>query len=270
MKRVALPLAVIWAVAPLLWAVLCSIRKPLDTFSLSFVPFIQFDPTLEHWKEELTSRGPEIGRGMLNSVIVALGSASLAVALAAPAAYAVARLSTGRQRRFWWIWFVSQRFLPPAVLLAPYFLLCKATGLLDTRTGLILIHAAAAAPFAAILLQDAFAELPKELEEAAAVDGATIWQTFVLVALPLAVPALAACAVLCMALSWNEFLNALVLTYDKAVTMPVLIAGTEHTQGVQFWYVATRSLMALIPPMIAAIIAQRWLIRGLTMGAVKG
>ncbi len=270
LRRFALPLAVLWAAGPLVWAALCSIRKPIDTFGLSFIPFVQFDPTMDHWREELTSRGPEILRGMINSIVVATGSAALALVLAAPAAWAVARLSNGRQRRFWWIWFVSQRFLPPVVLLAPYFLLMKWAGLLDTRTGLVLVHAAAVAPFAAILLVDAFADLPKEMEEAAQVDGATHWEIFRHVGLPLAVPALAAAGVLCMALSWNEFLCALVLTYDKAVTMPVLIAGTEHTQGVQFWYVATRSLLALIPPMIAALIAQRWLIRGLTMGAVKG
>jgi multiple sugar transport system permease protein len=268
--KAALAAALAWAAIPLVWALICSIKRPLDVFSLSVIPWLQFEPTLAHWREEWASRGPELRAGLINSTLVATVSSALAVGLAAPAAYALARLSTGRQRRFWWLWLISQRFLPPVVLIAPYFLLFKALGMLDSRLALILVHAVMHAPLAALLLQDAFAELPPDLEEAAMVDGAGRWRAFASVALPLSAPAVAAAAVLCAAYSWNEFLLAVTLTYRDAVTMPVLIAGTEHTQGVQFWYVATRSLLALIPPAILAVLAQRYLIRGLTMGAVKG
>lgn len=261
---------VAWTLAPVAWAVVCSVKRPVDVFSLAVIPFLQFAPTFDHWREELVTRGPEIRGGLLHSALAAVGSALLAVALAAPAAYALARLVPPARRRAWWVWLVSQRFLPPVVLLVPYFLALKAIGLLDSVAALVLVHAASSAPFAALVLTDAFGDLPPELEEAAAVDGAGIWQTFALVALPLAAPALAAAFVLCAAFSWNEFLLALTLTYTRAVTMPVVIAGTEHTQGVQFWYVATRSLVALGPPAVLALFVQRYLVRGLTLGAVKG
>ncbi len=266
----ALGVAVLWAVGPLIWTVLTSVKQPVDVFSLKVIPFLQFQPTLMHWQEELTSRGPELRGAMGTSTLVAVLSSLLALALATPAAYAVARLSNDRQKRFWWLWLISQRFLPPVVLLAPYFLMFKTLGLLDTPLALILVHAAMNAPFAALILQDLFADLPAELEEAARVDGASTWVAFHRVVLPVALPGLAAAAVLCMAFSWNEFLFALTLSYHHAVTMPVLIAGTEHTQGIQFWYVATRSLLALGPPAVLALVAQRWLVRGLTLGAVKG
>jgi multiple sugar transport system permease protein len=109
-----------------------------------------------------------------------------------------------------------------------------------------------------------------ELEEAAWVDGCSRWQSFVRIALPLAAPALVATVIICFAFVWNEFLFALVLTYKKASPMTVVIAGTEHTQGVQFWYVSTRLLLAIIPPTILALTVQKYIVRGLTMGAVKG
>jgi multiple sugar transport system permease protein len=160
--------------------------------------------------------------------------------------------------------------MPPVVLIVPFFLMTRSVGLLDTPAALILMHATMNAPFAALLLQDVFAEFPGDLEEAALVDGGTPLDVLWLVVMPLALPALASTMFLCVALSWNEFIIALTLTYRNAVTMPVIIAGAEHTQGPQFWYIATRSLVALVPPGIMAVFAQRLLIRGLTLGAVKG
>ncbi len=265
-----LALAVAWAAAPLLWALICSIKQPLDVFRMVFIPFLQFQPTLEHWRMELTSRGPEIGGGLFNSVMVAMGSSALSLLLAAPFAYALARLTPPASRRNWWLWLISQRFMPPVVLIIPFFLMMRTAGLLDTPLALIAVHATMNAPFAALLLQDVFAEFPPDLEEAALMDGCDTSQVLRMVVMPLALPALAATFMLCVALSWNEFVFALTLTYRKAVTMPVVIAGSEHTQGPQFWYVATRSLIALIPPAIMALFAQKLLIRGLTLGAVKG
>jgi multiple sugar transport system permease protein len=119
-------------------------------------------------------------------------------------------------------------------------------------------------------MRDVFKDLPKELEESAWVDGASHWQAFWHIALPLAAPAVAAAAVICFAFAWNEFLFALVLTYDHAIPVTVVIAGLEHTQGIQFSAVATRLLICIIPPALLALTAQRYIVRGLTFGAVKG
>lgn len=267
--RSLLVLAAVWALAPLAWAFLCSIKQPVDVFSMKLIPFLQFDPTLEHWKMELTQRGAGVWISLKNSVLVAACSSLLALALAAPAGYALSRMVSDRGRKRWWLWLISQRFLPPVVLMVPFFLLMKSVSLLDSPVALILVHAAMNAPFAALILQDVFAELPQDLEEAAFVDGASPFQAFCKIILPLTLPAVAAAGVLCVAFSWNEFLYALTLTYRDAVTMPVFIAGSEHVQGIEFWYVSTRSLLAVIPPAILALFAQRFLVRGLTLGAVK-
>ena len=101
-------------------------------------------------------------------------------------------------------------------------------------------------------------------------DGASRFDTFLRIALPLAAPALAVSAMLCFAFSWNEFIFALILSYQKAQPVTVIIAGVEHTQGVQFWFVATRLLAAILPPAILVLTVQRYIVRGLTFGAVKG
>jgi multiple sugar transport system permease protein len=149
-------------------------------------------------------------------------------------------------------------------------LIIKSLGLLDTRLALVLVNTTFTMPFAVLIMRDMFKELPVELEEAALVDGCSRWTAFLRVALPLAAPALVSTAIICFAFTWNEFLFALVLTYRQAIPMTIVIAGTEHTQGVQFWYVSTRLLLAILPPAILALMVQKYIVRGLTMGAVKG
>ena len=168
------------------------------------------------------------------------------------------------------LWFLSQRFLPPMVTAIPFFLVMKNLKLLDTQLALILANTTFVIPFAVLILQDVFRELPRELEESAYVDGASTFQAFYRIALPLAAPAIAAAGVICFAFAWNEFIFALILTYQNAQPITVIIAGLEHTQGIQFWFVATRLLIAILPPAILALLAQRYIVRGLTFGAVKG
>jgi multiple sugar transport system permease protein len=167
-------------------------------------------------------------------------------------------------------WFLSQRILPPVVVVIPFFLIMTTLNLRDTVFGLILLNATFTLPFPVIILSQMFRELPIELEEAAFVDGASRWQAFSRVALPLVVPGLVAAWIICLAFSWNEFLFALTLTTKSAIPMPVIIAGAEHTRGVQFHEVGVRVLLTMLPPTIMALLAQRYIVRGLTLGAVKG
>jgi multiple sugar transport system permease protein len=146
----------------------------------------------------------------------------------------------------------------------------KTFNLLDTQLALILANATFTMPFSVLIMRDAFKELPVELEESALVDGCSPLQAFWRIALPLAAPAVVAAAIISFAFAWNEFLFALILTYEKATPMTVLIAGVEHTQGVQFEQVSTRLLIAMLPPVILVLLVQRWIVRGLTFGAVKG
>ncbi|OUC08177.1 hypothetical protein RY27_10530, partial [Litorilinea aerophila] len=258
-----LVIMVLWVLFPFYWAFLNSIKHPADTFENSWIPFLQFQPTLEHWRAELAIR--EIRRALWNSTVISIGAATLAVALGTLAAYALARFRFHRpQNGTITTWFLSQRVLPPVVVVIPFFLLMRQLRLLDSVWALVMLNATFTLPFPVIILSQMFRELPVELEEAALVDGASRFQAFYRVALPLVVPGLVATWIICMAFSWNEFLFALALTTKNAIPMPVIIAGAEHTRGVQFWFVGVRVMITMLPPTILALLAERYIIRGLT------
>ncbi|GAB4516130.1 MAG: carbohydrate ABC transporter permease [Anaerolineae bacterium] len=276
MRRAILWLIVIiataWCVFPFYWAIVTSLKQPGVILSKpSLIPWLQFEPTLYNWQMEFTNRWPEIRRALANSAIIASGSAVIAVSLGTLAGYGLARFRFERwKNRDMTLWFLSQRFLPPMVTAIPFFIVMQNLNLLDTRLALILANATFTMPFAVLTLRDVFRDLPKEMEESAWVDGASPLTAFWYIALPLAAPAVAAALVICFAFAWNEFLFALILTYKNAQPITVIIAGVEHTQGVQFWFVATRLLLAILPPALLALTAQRYIVRGLTFGAVKG
>ncbi len=261
--------ALLLVVFPFYWAFLNSIKRPEETFQPTWIPFLQFQPTLEHWRSQLAT--PEIRHALLNSTIISIGAATLALLLGTLAAYALARFRFTRPSNgALTTWFISQRVLPPVMFVTPFFLLMRQFGLLDSVWALVLLNATFTLPFAVIILSQTFRELPRELEEAARVDGASHFQSFLWIVLPLALPGLAAAWVICMAFSWNEFLFALSLTSQSAIPMPVIIAGAEHTRGVQFWFVGVNVLLTMLVPIVLALLAQRYIIRGLTLGALKG
>ena len=262
-------LALVWALFPFYWALLNSIKTPDETFQPTWIPFLQFQPTLEHWRSQLAT--PEIRHALLNSTIISIGAATIALLLGTLAAYALARFRFKRPSNgALTTWFISQRVLPPVMFVTPFFLLMRQFGLLDSVLALVLLNATFTLPFAVIILSQTFRELPRELEEAALVDGASYFQSFLSIVLPLTLPGLAATWIICMAFSWNEFLFALSLTSKSAIPMPVIIAGAEHTRGVQFWFVGVNVLLTMLVPIVLALLAQRYIIRGLTLGALKG
>lgn len=261
--------ALFWVIFPFYWAMLNSIKKPAETFRPTWIPVVQFEPTLEHWSSELAI--PETRRALGNSTMIAIGAATLSTVLGTLAAYALARFRFRRPSNEGLTgWFLSQRIMPPVLFVIPFFLIMRTVNLLDTVWGLMLLNATFTLPLPVIILSQMFRELPTELEEAARVDGASRFQAFARIALPLVAPGLVAAWILCLAFSWNEFLFALSLTNRQAIPMPVIIAGAEHTRGVQFHYVGVRVLLTMLPPTILALLAQRYIVRGLTLGAVKG
>lgn len=264
--------ATVWCVFPFYWAIVTSFKERAVILTKpALIPWLQFKPTWFNWHNEFTTRWPEISRALSNSLIIAVGASIIAVTLGTLAGYGLARFRFRRwSNRNLTVWFLSQRFLPPIVTVIPFFLLIKTLGLIDTHLALILVNATFTMPFAVLTLRDVFKDLPIELEESAYVDGASPLQAFWHIALPLAAPAVAAAAVICFAFAWNEFLFGLILSYQRAQPITVVIAGVEHTQGVQFHAVATRLLLAILPPALLALTAQRYIVRGLTFGAVKG
>jgi len=254
---------------PLYWAISTALRNPADTFTVAGlgIPWLDFAPTLNNFVVELST--PEGWRAMQTSLIVSLSAVALALALGLPAAYALARF------RFWsnsdiTIWFLSQRVLPPVATLLPFYIVFRSLDMLDSKTALILCNATFILPFVVVILRQTFLDLPVELEEAALVDGASHWGAFLRIALPLAAPAVAATAMIIFAFAWNEFLFSSSLGITETKMMPAHMAGAVDTRGVQFWFMATRALIAMIPPVLLALLAQRYIVRGLTLGAVKG
>jgi multiple sugar transport system permease protein len=256
---------------PLYWAVSTSLRNPIDTFTVAGfgIPWVNFEPTLDNWIDQLATA--ESRRALTNSTVIAVGASLLALLLGTPAAYALARFRFQRiPNRDITVWFLSQRVLPPVATVIPFYLVMRAVGLLDTHIALVLINATFVLPFVVVIIRQTFLDLPVELEEAALVDGAGHFGAFWRIALPLAMPAVAATGLIIFAFAWNEFLFAIAISSKQAITIPVHMAGGVDSRGVQFWFMAVRAMIAMIPPVLIALLAQRFIVQGLTLGAVKG
>jgi multiple sugar transport system permease protein len=264
--------ALLWVLFPLYWALVTSLKEPTETFRPTFLPFLQFRPTLANWQDQFRLAGRDILKDLSNSLLVAASSALLALGLGSMAGYALARFpfQVGPIRNHDIAsWFLSQVVIPPVVVVIPFFLFMQRLGLLDTRLGLTLAHTTMNLPLATLLMRDTFLGIPVEVEEAALVDGASRWTVLWRVVFPLAAPALVSTGILAFAFSWNEFIYALTLTFERATTIPLLIAGAKMSQGIQFWFVSVRVLLALLPPVLLALSVQRYVVRGLTLGAVR-
>ena len=255
---------------PLWWSFSNSLRVPLDTFVVSGLglPWINFEPTLDNWRTHLSF--PEAHLAIYNSSIISLVSTGLALIVGLPAAYALARFRFRfPPNKDLTIWFISQRVLPPAAAVVPFFVIWNALGIYDTKLGLIIVHTTFIMPFVIVIVRQTFLDLPRELEEAAMVDGATHIGAFLKVAVPLSVPAIAAASLIMFTFAWNDYFFVSVLMM-KNFTLPIYIAGGVDSRGVQFWFIAVRTMIAVILPLILCLLAQRYIVRGLTLGAVKG
>lgn len=264
-------IAALLFIFPIYWSFSQSLRNPLDTFTVSGfgIPWINFTPTLNNWIDQLST--PETVHALGNSTLIAVSAAALAILLGTPAAYGIARFQFRRwKNRDMTIWFLSQRILPPVATVIPFYLVMRTLGLLDTRFALILVNATFVLPFVVVIMRQAFLDLPAELEESALVDGASHWGAFWRIALPLSAPSMVATGLIIFAFAWNEFLFAVAIGSQDAITVPVHIAGSVDARGVQFWFMGVRAMTAIVPPVLIALLAQRYIVRGLTMGAVKG
>jgi multiple sugar transport system permease protein len=254
---------------PVYWLATISLKQPVDQFAAPPV-WWRFTPTLQHFRDILIER--PFGTYIWNSVVVSVTSTLLALALGTLAAYGLARfkLPGGLEERLSF-WIISTRMFPPIVSLVPLFLMMNRAQLLNTRTSLALIYAAFNLPLVVWMMRGFFEEVPAELEEAAMVDGLTRLGALWRVALPLAAPGLAATAVFCLITSWNEFLFALVMAQtDAAMTLPVGIAGQVTQYEIRWGPMSAAGILAMLPILAFAFIVQRYLVRGLSLGAVKG
>ncbi|MBZ0285859.1 MAG: carbohydrate ABC transporter permease [Anaerolineae bacterium] len=267
---VAVAIAVIWVMYPFVWAIITSFKNQREALEPTIIPFLQFQPSLENWSAELGLGARETTLALGNSIAIAVGATLLSTVLGTLTGYALARFRYGIGNRNIVSWVLSQRFLPPVATIIPFFLLLQRLQMIDTVQGLILVNTTFTLPFAILIMRDFFADFPDEIEEAALVDGANPLQIFLRVALPLATPAITAAAIICFAFAWNEYLFASIIAPNDAKPYTFLVASTSTVRGVHFGYLATRMLIAIMLPVVLSLFVQRYIVRGLSLGAVKG
>jgi multiple sugar transport system permease protein len=260
----------IWTLFPVIWAVITSFKEPGDSYKPTFIPYKQFKPTLYAWNDAFVNTRDRTLRSLRNSIVIAALSSIVVLLLGAFAGYSLARYEFKKwKNKDIALWILSNRMFPPVAVMIPYFLIMQNLHLLDNVLGIIMVHVTMNLPLSVWLMLDFYSELPKDLEEAAMIDGCGHLKAFFYIALPIAAPGLVAVYVLSFIFSWNEFLFVIVLGFKEAMTLPVLIAGSLTVRGLDFWKVSSLSILAIIPPVILAIILSRYLVRGLTMGAIK-
>jgi len=261
--------AVIAAVVPVYWMLTISLKTEVDQFA-SPPKWFTFTPTLAHYYDAFSTRS--FGKYLITSAIVATLSTACAMVLGTLAAYGLSRFRLrGQLDRRLSLWILSTRMFPPIVTAVPLFLMMRDLRLINTITSLVIVYTALNLPFVVWMMRGFFKELPRELEEAAMVDGDSRLGALVRVILPLVTPGLAATAVFCLIVSWNEFLLALVLTQtDAAMTLPVGIAGRVTQYEIKWGVMSAAGVVAMVPILAFALAVQRYLVRGLSLGAVKG
>ena len=268
-KYLMLVIAMVAAIAPVYWMLTISLKREVDQFANS-PRWLFFPPTLEHYYDAFVARS--FVQYLITSALVAIASTACALIIGTLAAYSLARFELPwRLDRKLSLWILSTRMFPAIVTAVPLFLMMRDLGLLDTRLALIIVYTGFNLPFVIWMMRGFFAEVPRDLEEAAMVDGDSRLGALWRVVLPLVAPGLAATAVFCLIVSWNEFLFALVLTQtDEAMTLPVGIAGRVTQYEIKWGVMSAAGVVAIIPILAFAIAVQRYLVRGLSLGAVKG
>jgi multiple sugar transport system permease protein len=307
---------------PIYWLVVTSFKTPSDVDKGPFyLPFIDFQPTLDAWRYILVELGNDTLRPYMNTVIVGLSSSVIALVIGSAAAYALVRFTYQPRigiiglfigsaalafvgaalgvpvaiaigaavgvflilvqaigRRFTRalgngdiaFWLISQRILPPIAVVIPMYVLFQQVGLLDSLIALIATYVATNLPIVVWLMRDYFAALPRELEESAAVDGASVYRIIRSIVLPISVPGLVATFLIVLIFAWNEFLIALILTSADSQTMPLQVAAQNATRGPQWWAMSVLIIIMIAPVVAMAVALERFITRGILVGALKG
>jgi multiple sugar transport system permease protein len=266
---------------PIFWTITTSFKVLVDISQGHLIPWLQYQPDWKGWRalglspdtifEKSTSR-QEFLKRFENSVIASIGAAGVATIIGSLAAYGLSRFDykfgpwRNKDISFF---FLSQLILPPVALAMPLLVLYKELALLDSRVGIILVYTLMVLPIVVWIMRDQFGSIPVELEQAALVDGSTVWGAFMRIVLPIAGPGLVAAFILSVVLCWNEYFFAALLTSTDAKTLPVMVASQTGSQGNSWWTMAAVSTAAIAPLAIIGIVLERYIVKGLTAGSVK-
>lgn len=265
---------VAWIIIPYLWLVISSFSYKIDLLTIP-LKWIPPKINLSHYKE-LFSSNSAISSGMsffshalLNSIVVTFGSSIISMTLGVLSAYAIARLRFTGQRFFLLILMISY-MLPPIAIVLPGYLILKSLGLYDTQIGLILVDISFILPLVTWIMRGFFMGISRELEDAARIDGCSRLEALYRIVLPLSLPGIISTGIFAFIASWNEYLYAFIYTSSSARTLPVLLGEFTTKVGIDYLKMASAGVLTSLPPIILALIFQRFLINGLTEGAVKG
>jgi multiple sugar transport system permease protein len=266
---------------PIYWTVTTSFKTAVNVTQGHLVPWIDYHPDWKGWRSlglspdrigETSTERDEFLKRFENSILASVGASILAVVIGSLAAYGLSRF----QYKFGpWrnkdisFFFLSQLILPPVVLAMPFLVLYKELALLDTKIGLILVYTLMVLPIVIWIMRDQFDTIPQELEQAALVDGCTVWGAFLRIVLPIALPGMVAAFILSVVLCWNEYFFAALLTSTDAKTLPVMVASQTGSQGINWWSMAALSTAAIAPLVLIGLFLERYIVKGLTAGAVK-
>jgi multiple sugar transport system permease protein len=264
--RVLLAVVLLWTVVPLAWMLISSF-KPADKLTAS-PPTLAFTPTLEHYRS-LFGGANNIGGYIENSLLAAGLSTIIAVALGCLAGYGLAR-SRFRGKDHLSFWIISTRMAPIAAVILPLFVIFRGAGLLGTTWGLVVAYLTFNLPFAIWIMNAFFADLPPSLEEAAMVDGASRWTAFRRIALPLVVPGIATTAVLCLVFSWNDYAFASTFSGPDSQTLPIAASQLVTQTEIDWGQLTAIGTIVVAPMIVVGLVVRRWLVTGLTLGAVTG
>jgi len=267
---------------PIYWTATTSFKTAASVTQGLLIPWIDFEPSWKGWRNlgfspdtlfvESSPREEFLAR-FFNTAFISASASALAVILGSFAAYGLSRFNY----KFGFMrnpdisfFFLSQLILPPVVLALPVLVLYRELDLLDTHIGMILIYTLTVLPIVIWIMRDQFNAVPIELEEAALVDGASVWMSFFKIVLPIVLPGIASAFILCLILCWNEYFLAALITSTDAKTMPVMVASQISSQSIKWWNMAAISAALCLPLIIVAIFLERYIVKGMAAGAIKG
>lgn len=262
----------VFVALPIYWMVITAFKGNSAIYSgAKWIPWVDFTPTAEAWHEILGGTASVLGP-LAHSLEIAPAATLIAVFFGSLAGYGLARfpIKLGFMRNDDVAFFiVSQRIMPPVVIVLAFFMVYKYLHLLDSILGMIIIYTGFSLPLATWFMTSYFKQVPVELEEAAYIDGDNRLSAFLRVALPLTLPGLIATTLLTFSFVWNEFLFAVILTSDRATTLPITIAVQQGEQGTSWWNICAISMISTVPMVLVAIFLQKRLVTGLLGGALK-
>ena len=265
LRSLLIILIIIVMLYPAFWFALISLKTHREAFKTP--PSFIFVPTFKHF-QKLFERNVDFGKYYLNSIIISLGATAVSLAAGVTAAYSLSR-GRFRYKNTILIGILGARMVPPILFIIPYYMVYANLGLIDTHIGLIVIYVSFNLTLVVWSMRAFFDQVPRELEEAAYIDGASDFYTFWKIILPLSTPGLAATAVLCLILSWNEFVYALMLSQLRAMTASVAVVIFASNEAFDWGLVSAGALTLTMPVLVFSILVRRYLVVGLLGGSLK-